>query len=270
MNRTPPVDVLESLRREVNFGCPVEGCGIPYLMWHHFDPAWHIKEHHNPKGMIALCATHQALADGGRWTNDQIRLMKRKPFVTGKSISAYYGYLRKKVVCNIGNLAYDAHDVLQINGQRVIGFAQDKQGFDRLNLLIRGSDNSVILKMKNNFLTAFSPKLYDLRCSAQGKEFELRSKDQHTQFEMRFDDMPQSTFRSKFASKNLNLLLTEMGNPASIPVWTIKGTLKWGGQWIAIRDQEVEDLKSHNVVAGGIFVRPNSGLSFDNRGFAIG
>ncbi len=270
MNRTPPREVLERLRREVNFGCPVRRCGIPYLTWHHFDPPWSIKEHHDPEGMIALCHMHQDLADGGRWTVDQLRSMKRNPFVTNNSISAYYDYLRKKVVCNIGNLAYDARDVLQINRERVIGFEKDRDSYDRLNLLIRGSDGSVIMEMTNNFWTAFSPKLYDLSCSAQGKQLKLRSKDGHTRFEMRFDDLSAVAFQSRFSSLDVDRLMSRMGNPTTVSVWTIKGTLTWGKHWLAIRNQEIEELNSHNIVAGSVLVSPRSGLSYSDGSFSIG
>ena len=55
MNRTPPKKVIQTLRQEVGFGCPVPNCGNPYLEWHHFDPPWSIENHHRPEGMIALC-----------------------------------------------------------------------------------------------------------------------------------------------------------------------------------------------------------------------
>ena len=38
MNRTPPKKVIQTLRQEVGFGCPIPNCGNPYLEWHHFDP----------------------------------------------------------------------------------------------------------------------------------------------------------------------------------------------------------------------------------------
>lgn len=57
MNRTPPEPVREILRKEVNFGCPIEGCGSPYLEYHHFDPPWHEREHHDPQGMIHCVET---------------------------------------------------------------------------------------------------------------------------------------------------------------------------------------------------------------------
>lgn len=129
LDRTPPREVQEQLRKEVNFGCPVSGCGIPYLTGHHFDPPWSEAKHHNPEGMIALCATHVALADGGCWTKGQLKQMKKNPFVQLGQISEYYNYLRKDVVCMVGNVAYDVKDVLEIYDERVIGFERDREGY---------------------------------------------------------------------------------------------------------------------------------------------
>ncbi|MEZ8930983.1 MULTISPECIES: hypothetical protein [unclassified Vibrio] len=56
--------VKEALREEVGFGCPVTDCGNPYLEYHHFDPAVHVKPHIDPRVMIALCAQyHKKLMD---------------------------------------------------------------------------------------------------------------------------------------------------------------------------------------------------------------
>jgi hypothetical protein len=270
MDRTPPKEILEKLRREVNFGCPVANCGVPYLTWHHFDPPWRVREHHDPNGMIALCHTHHDIAEGDRWTVDQLRQMKRQPFITGNSVSASYDYLRKKVVCRVGNLAYNARNVLEIDGERVIGFERDGQGYDRLNVLIRGRDNSIIMEMKNNFWTVFLPTLYDLKCSAQGKEMEILSKDFQTRFEMRFDELTPHSLRDQFPSKNIDRFIDAIGNPDVIPVWTIKGKLRWGNQWIEIRESEVKDLQHGSTVSGTILVNPNSGFSYRGAEFSVG
>jgi hypothetical protein len=66
VNRTAPVETRKALRREVNFGCPVEDCGVPYLEYHHFDPRFSERPHHDLPGMVALCPTHHGFADGGR------------------------------------------------------------------------------------------------------------------------------------------------------------------------------------------------------------
>ena len=81
LEREPRLDVKPELRSEVNFGCPVDGCGSPYLAYHHFDPPWKEEQHHRPAGMIALCARHHDEADGGRWTRLQLRGMKSSPYL---------------------------------------------------------------------------------------------------------------------------------------------------------------------------------------------
>jgi len=77
MDRTPPKAVRDQLAREVNYGCAA--CGSPYLYWHHFDPPWRDRQHHEPAGMIALCGEHHAKADGGSYTVGQLHDMKRNP-----------------------------------------------------------------------------------------------------------------------------------------------------------------------------------------------
>jgi hypothetical protein len=196
--------------------------------------------------------------------------MKHQPFIRGDSISSSYDYLRKRVVCRVGNLAYNARNVLEMNGERAIGFERDEQGYDRLNVLIRGNDNSIIMEMKNNFWTVFLPGLYDLRCSAQGKELEIRSKNHHTRFEMRFDELAQESLRAQFTSEHIDAFINAIGNPAVIPVWTIRGRLRWGTEWIEIRESEIEDLRRGGTVSGSILLNPRSGFSYSRDEFSIG
>jgi hypothetical protein len=85
-SRDPGPEIKRQLRREVNFGCPIRypdgsGCGCPILVFHHFDPQWAGNHIHNLPGMIALCPTHHGQADGNIWTNEQLRLFKKEPFV---------------------------------------------------------------------------------------------------------------------------------------------------------------------------------------------
>ena len=91
MNRNPPLNIKRILRQEVNYGCPVPNCGSPLLIWHHFDPLWSVKQHHNPEGMIALCTQHHPMADSGVFSSDQLRRFKHTPnsieFVKMKSFS---------------------------------------------------------------------------------------------------------------------------------------------------------------------------------------
>jgi len=270
VSRTPPKNILEKLRKEVNFGCPVDECGSPYLMYHHYDPPWREKQHHDPEGMIALCTTHAFQADGGRWTKEQLKVMKRNPYIKLGMVKDVYGYLRRDIVCDVGFIGYSVKNILEINGERVIGFVRDESGCDRLNLLIRNEEDEPILIMENNFWMVYSRDLFDLRCSAQGRELEVVSLDGVTNFSMRFDDYSQEDF-IKYLSKNIDYenityFLSRMGNPELIPVWKIRGKLKWGDSYIKIGDFFIEDLNKHNIKSASFVSQSRSALSFKKDG----
>lgn len=283
MNRTPPKRVREKLRKEVNFGCPVRGCGRPYLSWHHFDPPWIVQKHHNPEGMIALCIQHAALADGGRWTPEQLKKMKQSPYVSFDKISENYGYLRKKVVCLVGNVAYDTKNALKILGERVIGFERDGEEYSRLNLLIRDSNGNPILVMENNFFTVHIESLFDFRCSAQGKELEIVSKDKQTNLLMRFNDYTLDEFNAmlleryqkcfkrfigisnkKLCESEVKRFISDIGYLDPVPTWTIKGKLRWENIHLKIHDYYLEDLVNESFFAMNLSVGIDTALSFNN------
>jgi hypothetical protein len=296
MNRTPPKVVMEFLRREVNFGCPVPKCGIPYLTWHHFDPPWSIKEHHNPGGMIALCAKHAALADAGRYLPEQLRQMKTNPFITSSKITQNYDYLRRNVVCIIGNIAYKVQTVLEINGESVIWFNVDTEGYNRLNLLIRDKNGEPILTMEDNFWTALGMNLFDLRCSLRGKTLEVISKDKKTTFSIRFDDYPLLVFKEKILSYyqqgmrtfSKNGLLTEsataineitnqiaffiakMGSPVNVPTLSIKGKLLSNGVHLKIGEGYITTLSDENIYGMNLIFGGKTAFSLDSNSVRFG
>jgi len=299
LERKPPKSIQELLRKEVNFGCPVQGCGVPYFTWHHFDPPWSEKKHHNPEGMIALCSTHADLADGGRWTKEQLRKMKKNPFLSHEQISDKFDYLRKNVVCIIGNVAFSVKNVLEINNERVIGFEKDKENFDRLNLLIRDINGNPILVMEDNFWTVLSRELFDLRCSAYGKELEIVSKDRQTNFFMRFDDYPLKIFRDRLLSyyrkttsklpdwlneefkamlrertnsdtSFIDNFIHEIGSPKIVPTWTVKGKLRYGNIHLDIRDFEIEELMRDNIFGMNLMIGGKTAFSFSNTSMSMG
>ena len=121
MNRTPPSDIRQVLRREVNFGCPIPSCGSPYLEYHHFDPPFSVREHHDPEGMIALCTKHHPMADGGKWTKEDLHRMKQQPFLrTNKLTDESFGWHRRKLILAIGGFYVNPSIFLRMNGQQVI------------------------------------------------------------------------------------------------------------------------------------------------------
>jgi len=242
--------------------------------------------------MIALCANHASLADGGRWTKDQLRQMKEKPYVTSDKVSEYYDYLRKDVVCIVGNVAYNVKNVLEIHEERVIGFERDSEGYSRLNLFIRDKSGNPILVMDNNFWIAISEALFDLRCSVRGKELEIMSKDKKTNLFMRFDDYPLEKFRSqlrKYQQQSFSKLkelvksgelhpnaasidefISCIGSPEIIPTWTITGRLSWGKVDLDISNYGITDLKNHSFFGMSFVVGGKTAFGFQDGSVVFG
>jgi SEC-C motif len=173
MNRTPPKHVLEILRKEVGFGCPVEGCGNPYLEWHHFDPPWREKEHHDPDGMIALCTTHHPMADGGAYTKNQLRNLKNNK-VESQKIKGQFHWLRNNILAVVGGVYfYETYKILVIDSKDIIWFNRDEDGYLRLNvrmLSILPKERAVI---EDNMWVNIGDAA-DIKSPPQGKELEIR------------------------------------------------------------------------------------------------
>jgi hypothetical protein len=109
MNRDPDESVKKILRQEVHFGCPIENCGSPYLSFHHFDPPWRLRQHHEPGGMIALCLEHHIRADRNAYSIQQLKEMKRSPFL-------------KKVGANpIGDISWKRENLVEAISKIVPG-----------------------------------------------------------------------------------------------------------------------------------------------------
>lgn len=172
MNRVPPKAVIMQLRQEVGFGCPVLGCGNPYLEWHHFDPPWREQEHHNPDGMIALCTHHHKKADGGAYTKEQLQEMKHN-VVNAELVRGQFDWLRNDLLAVVGGILYhETLNILRVDGRDVIFFRRDEEGYLRLNihmLSLLPQERAVI---EDNIWTNIgSPK--DLISPPQGKELRI-------------------------------------------------------------------------------------------------
>lgn len=171
MERTPPLGIRRELRREVGFGCPMLGCANPYLEYHHFDPPWRDGEHHNPTGMVALCAEHHRKADAGAFTIEQLRALKRP---NGQSVTGRFDWLRNHVLAVVGgNFYYETPTIVQFRGERVIWFNRDDQGRMLLNLrMITGSGERRLRLDDNDWIIEGAP--VDFESPPSGKRIYCR------------------------------------------------------------------------------------------------
>jgi hypothetical protein len=172
--RTPPVAVLAQLRREVFNGCPVPECGSPYLTWHHFDPTFAAAPHHNPEGMIALCAEHHAKAGAGAYTIDQLRTFKASPFMKGKAVSGRFDWMRRDILTVVGGNFYYATPVpVRFQGSPLVELRRDSDGYLLLNTHMLSQSGQERTHLHDNFWIALgNPST--MQCPPSGRILVVR------------------------------------------------------------------------------------------------
>ncbi len=171
MNRTPPLEVRQQLRREVGFGCPVEGCDSPYLYWHHFDPPWSLRQHHNPQGMIALCAEHHAKADTGAYTVEQLRALKNH---VHRDLAGKFEWMRRELLVVVGgNFYHETPVAVQFQGQPVVWLNRDSEGYLLVNLAMLSTTKEPRAMMQDNYWMVLGTPA-DMECPPSGRKLKVR------------------------------------------------------------------------------------------------
>jgi hypothetical protein len=238
MKRKPPSKVIRNLRQEVGFACPV--CASPFLTWHHFDPPWRERQHHNPAGMIALCPEHAAHADGGHWTVKQLRQLKR-PLNLNERVTAAWPWKPEKAVFMLGNSYYvGERALLGINGRRILGASRySPPGFNystvMLSVSLQDNKGRPVLTLEDNFLSFHSAHLLEVLCPPQARSLEVKSnsgerlKLQHKRLSLQdfIEQVPSSTFNEFDTPETVKpiLQLSALDSEGMIPVIEISGDL---------------------------------------------
>jgi hypothetical protein len=170
MRRDPPASVRRQLAAEVGFGCPVEGCGSPYLKWHHFDPPWRVRQHHNPAGMVALCRDHHDEADAGTFTPDQLRDFKRAGRDRNQPLGARFNWMRDKLLAVVGgNFFYETPVAVRFRDMPVVWFNRDASGRLLVNLQMLTTSGKPRLMMLDNFWMTEGSSEHEIVCPPSGR-----------------------------------------------------------------------------------------------------
>jgi len=169
LTRRAPKGVREELVKEVGFRCPIEGCGVPYLTFHHFGPPWKVKAHHNPAGMVALCSNHAAKADNGYYPDDHFRRLKAEGAGRAATVSGEFDYLRRNVLAMLGsNMFYNVDTIVEVGGERQVFFERDANGYLLLNFKLPGADGAPRAWMENN-VWVVEPGADYIECPPRGR-----------------------------------------------------------------------------------------------------
>jgi len=199
MERKPPATVRRELRKEVGFACPVEGCSSPYLTYHHFDPAWAVREHHNSEGMIALCLQHHKEADVGTYTNEQLRDLKEKE-ASHNSVSGRFNWKRENTLIIAGsNYFIGSPTILEIGDRKLIWFQKDEDGFDTVNMDLYAKNGQLVFQMRDNDWVV-TPSLDDVEAPPSGRSLKVRCKRNKISIDLDFSNSDIAEIRKR-ASK---------------------------------------------------------------------
>jgi hypothetical protein len=185
VSRDPGQTIKALLRAEVNFGCPVRfpdgsGCGCPILTYHHFDPPWARGHGHDPQGMIALCPEHHHQADGGLWTDSQLRQMKLSPFVDSQ-LRVRWPWQTERMLIKVGPCpVLEGGCALRLDGIPVARFApaQIPAFGSKVALLdsnVRDHSGEQLLSIRDGWLDLDASRTSDALFTAQTKTFSVRS-----------------------------------------------------------------------------------------------
>ncbi|WP_430413187.1 hypothetical protein [Kordia sp.] len=200
MTRNIPKKVREALRKEVNFGCPIDGCGSPYLSYHHFDPPWHIENHHRPEGMIALCLEHHKQADYNAFTDDQLKEFKKNPFLSSDdSIQGQINWKRENLVFLIGgNVFIGAQNIYLNKQEQLLWLTTDEQGNSLLNLDMKSEKGELIFSLRDNDWLVMS-NFDNIESIPSGKKLFFENKTEDLKIDIEFNNYSKVDFQKKYA-----------------------------------------------------------------------
>lgn len=252
MNRTPPLGVRQRLRSDVGFGCPAptaQGiCGSPYLTWHHFDPPWAVREHHDPDGMIALCTEHHNKADAGAYTVEQLRSMKG---ASHEAIRGRFDWMRSELLIVAGgNFYYRTPVAVQLQGHPLVATQRDDDGYLLLDVAMATTSRAPRIAMEANFWLAHGSPT-DLECPPSGRLL-YATYDNGDELRIEFFDVPDV---ARLAQRYPGVRADEW--PLSYPIsaaeiqMTIAGTgIRFGPRHTEISTNMMTNCFSGNAPVG--------------------
>jgi len=167
-----PDDVRKELRAEVGYGCPI--CRSPFLTWHHFDPPYSIRPHHEPEGMIALCREHHDEADNDNWPPDELRKLKKTRRLAEDVKGSFPSWEHENMLVRLGGNYTGGSEVLvAIGGQNLVRLRRNAAGLLALSFDLWDMNGTPLLKVADNALELHPRGVHDFVVTAKKREVKL-------------------------------------------------------------------------------------------------
>lgn len=282
LSRDPGSSVKKALGAEVGFVCPVEDCDSPYLEWHHFDPQWRERHHHEVSGMIALCREHHIQADGGAFTREQLHRYKRTGKEKSKRLAGQFAWRREEFLAVAGgNYYYKQTVLIRLGNEPLIWFTRSADGEQLLNMRLPSISHRPRLQIEGNFWKVLG-KPVEFSCPPGGKKIYAKY-DNGDEIGVRFlsvnrDDVAKREFPGLLHEATYDLSSRGFGeivvppvasDDLSIPFTAVEVTLNVADTPIRL-DKRSTTLPGNNMITGGFMTGGMVGIQIGDPSLPIG
>jgi hypothetical protein len=231
INRNIPALTRRKLRQEVNYACPVHGCASPFLSYHHFDPPWHIENNHNIEGMIALCLHHHKAADNGAYTVEQLKKLKKSPYLNSNDIlSGEFAWKRENILFDVGGSYFlGATEIYTTQAERLVWLSFDEKQNICINFDIKDSNGNLAFSMTDNDWV-ISTSFDDIESHPSMKKLSFKDTKKEIQFSIEFNSYSKLQFQEKYKSIIEDYIIKDIISKisaAEIVICEVRGLLKY-------------------------------------------
>jgi hypothetical protein len=138
-----------------------------FLTWHHFDPPWNVKKHHQPEGMVALCRPHHDAADRDVYSVGELRALKHA--AANIPARGEFPWAKKQFLVRLGgNYSAGTGAPLAVSGTPIISLRKSAEGLVFLSFTLHDADGAVIAEMEDNCFSVDPARVTDIEATTGG------------------------------------------------------------------------------------------------------
>lgn len=255
MTRTPPAEIRRILREEVGFGCPVPHCRKPFLTWHHFDPPWREKEHHNPEGMIALCTEHHPGADVKKWSVAKLKELK-KSASSLSPVKARFSWVTGHHLIRLGgNYVVGTTVPVRAGGEDIIRITENPLAGLELSFILRDMNGRPIAEMIDNMFETDPQQIGDLKVDIGATNLKIKAKHSDVLLHLWFKRLSPEQLLEQLRLDMQAQLWESLRRAELWPEWrphvdpeSVRDTMKWAESRCLDDEGKIPVIDFHNML----------------------
>lgn len=165
--------------------------------------------------MIALCLDHAARADGGAFTDDQLRILKKEGAHRAEEIRGRFDWMRRDLLAVVGgSFYYQSPVIFRVNERPCIWFNRDTEGYLLLNFQMPSVSGEQRARIEDNGWIV-PPDAADVECPPRGRTLEVRySNDDRLKVEFFNIDAPDALI-GRYSDANVQRWVSKITFPST-------------------------------------------------------